>query len=345
MSLVKQIQELNYKGKSVKVFELSHTSGLRAVISNYGCILMKLQVPDKMGAYRDVVLGFDKIENYWDEKYLQSYPYFGAIIGRYANRIKGASFVLDGQIINTSNNQQGNTLHGGFEGFDKKVWDVVNIKEEENPSISFEYISVDTEEGFPGNLKTIFTLTLLENSLKYTIEATTDMPTAVNLTYHPYFNLDSGASINKQKAKINAKFWLEQDADFCANGNLIPTAKTNYDFSNWKFVAQDWNKEDGYDQSFVVDKKKGELEVVAEAISSDANLHLQVLSTEDLVHFYTGRWIPHIQGKNEVQYGSFSGYCFETQGYPNAVNIESFPNTILRPGDTYKQTTIYQFNK
>lgn len=344
MSAINLIQQFTYKNKQVNVYELIHTSGARAVISNYGCILMKLQVRDKIGSFRDVILGFDNIEQYWSEKYLQSYPYFGAFIGRYSNRIKNASFPLNGKNMNVSANQNGNILHGGFEGFDKKIWDVVNVESEKNPSISFEYISADTEEGFPGNLKTIFRVTLKENSLEYSIEASTDSPTAVNLTYHPYFNLDPvAASVNNQKAIIHADFWLEQDADFCTTGKLIPTSNTEYDFSNWKSILQNWNKEQGYDQSFVVNKTEEALRIVAEAISSDANLQMQVISTEPIVHFYTGKWIPAIQGKDQLQYGAFSGYCFETQHHPNAVNIDSFPNTILNPEDKYFHQTIYKF--
>jgi aldose 1-epimerase len=343
MSVINQIQQVAYKGKSVKVFELTHESGAKALISNYGCILMKLSVRDKADQLRDVVLGFDTIEEYWSEAYLKNYPYFSAIIGRYANRIKGASFPINGKQIQVSNNKDGNILHGGFEGFDKKVWDVVEIKNDINPSITFQYVSADAEEGFLGTLTTKFSVTLHANSLEYDIEASTDAPTAVNLSYHPYFNLDASASVNKQKAIIHANHWLEQDEDFCVTGKLIPTAGTNYDFSQWNTISQDWNKVAGYDQTFVANKTNGELSLLAEALSSDANLHMQVLSTEPVVHFYTGKWIPTVQGKQQLTYCAFSGYCFETHAHPNAVNIDSFPNTILRPGESYKHKTIYKF--
>ena len=344
MSSVNKIQELNYKGKPVYVYELTHSSGAKAVISNYGCILMKLQVQDKTGSFRDVVLGFDTIESYWEPSYLKSYPYFGAIIGRYSNRIKKASFFLNEKQINVSTNQGENCLHGGYEGFDKKVWDVIEIRNEKDPCISFKYYSADAEEGFPGNLTTTFTIKLGANFLEYTIEANTDADTAVNLTYHPYFNLDpASASINTQKAIIHANNWLEQDEDFCTTGKLIPTVNSEYDFLKWKTIIQEWNKTDGYDQSFVANKSTEEMDLVAEALSSDANLHLQVISTEPIVHFYTGKWIPEISGKNNIVYGAYSGFCFETQHHPNAVNVPSFPNTIFTPNQTYKQTTIYQF--
>lgn len=344
MSSVKEIQQITHKGQTIKVFELLHESGNKAVISNYGCVLMKLIVKDKQGGWRDVVLGFDTIEGYFDDDYLKGYPYFGAVMGRYANRITGASFMLNGQHIKLADNNGGSTLHGGFEGFDKKIWEVVEIKNGENSSISFQYISPDGEEGFPGTLTTTFTVTLTESSLQYCIEAITDAATAVNLSYHPYFNLDDNlTTVNEQKAKLHAKHWLKQDDNFCLTGKIIAAENTDYDFTNWKRVAQEWNKEDGYDQTFVADKKNGELSLMAEAMSSDGNLCMEVYSTAPVLHFYTGKWIPQVKGKNGLAYGPFSGYCFETHQFPNSVNIPVFPDTILRPGEVHRQTTIYQF--
>jgi aldose 1-epimerase len=304
---------------------------------------MKLSVLDKIGQYRDVVLGFDDIQEYLSEPYLKGYPYFSAIIGRYANRIKGASFEINGKTIQVTNNKDGNILHGGHEGFDKKVWDVLEIKEEENPSIIFQYVSADAEEGFPGTLTTTFTVTLLSNGLAYTINAKTDTTTAVNLSYHPYFNLDNTADINNQKAIIHSSNWLEQDDQFCVTGNLIPTENSKYDFSSWKNIVQEWNNQAGFDQSFAVNKADAKLSIMAEAVSSDNNLHMQVLSTEPIVHFYTGKWIPNIKGKNELTYGPYSGFCFETHKHPNAVNILHFPNTLLNPNEIYQHHTIYKF--
>lgn len=344
MSSIKEIQQIPYRDKTIRVFELQHEGGNKAIISNYGCVLMKLIVKDKQSSLRDIVLGFDTMEEYFSEDYLKGYPYFGAVMGRYANRIKGASFNLDGQHIQLADNKNGNTLHGGFEGFDKKIWEVAEIKNDANPSISFQYTSPDGEEGFPGTLTSTFTVTLTDSLLQYSIEAITDVATAVNLSYHPYFNLDENSSmVHEQKAKLHTKHWLEQDDNFCLTGNLIPTENSGYDFSHWEPVSQVWNKDDGYDQTFVADKKNGELSLMAEAMSSDGNLCMEVYSTEPVVHFYTGKWIPQVKGKNGLAYGPFSGYCFETQQYPNAVNISAFPNTILRPGEVHRQTTIYQF--
>lgn len=342
--MINEIKPVINGGKTIRVFELQHESGIKAIISSYGCILMKLLVKDKKDKWRDVVLGFDTIEEYLAGDYLKGYPYFGAVMGRYANRIKGASFLLDGSKVALADNKNGNTLHGGFEGFDKKVWDVIEVKDETNPSISFQYISPDGEEGFPGKLTTKFTVTITAAALQYKIEAITDAATAVNLSYHPYFNLDENSStVNEQNIKIHAKYWLEQDDDYCVTRKLIATENTPYDFSSWQPVSQVWNKVDGYDQSFVADKNDAELSPMAEAKSSDGNLHMQVYSTEPVVHFYTGKWIPQVKGKNGIEYGSFSGYCFETHQYPNAVNIPALPNTILQPGQVLQQTTIFKF--
>lgn len=342
MSSVKELQQITYKGQTIKVFELLHESCSKAVISNYGCVLMKLIVKDKQGKWRDVVLGFDTIEEYFDDAYLKDYPYFGTVLGRYVNRIKGASFILGEQFIQLSDNEGGSTLHGGTEGFDKKVWQVVEVKDDINPSVTFQYTSPDGEEGFPGTLTTTFTVTLMASSLQYSIEAVTDAATAVNLSYHPYFNLDNiSSTVNEQKAKLHAKHWLEQDEDFCLTGNFIAAEFSDYDFSDWEPVSQTWNKEDGYDQTFVAEKTGNEVSLMAEAMSSDGNLHMQVFSTELVVHFYTGKWIPPVKGKNGIVYGPFSGYCFETHQYPKAVNIPAFPTTILQPGEVCRQTSIY----
>lgn len=329
---------------AIRVFELTHASGCKAVLSNYGCVLMKLLVQDKTSMYRDVVLGFDSITSYWQKDYLKGYPYFGTVLGRYANRIKGASFIYEGKKYNLTANKDGNTLHGGAQGFDQKVWEVVAIKNEADPSITFQYVSPAGEEGFPGKITVQFTATLSSNAFTYQLTATTDAPSPVNLSYHPYFNLDGYAAvIGQQQAIIHASHWLEQDEDFCLTGRFLPTASSHYDFGTWKPICQSWNQQDGYDQSFVVDQNDKTSTIVAEAISSDKNLHLKVISTEPVVHFYTGKWIPRIVGKSLVQYGPFSGYCFETHQFPNAINIVSFPSTILLPHQEIMHRTTYQF--
>ena len=344
MSSVKIIQQTTHQNKELFVYELKLSNGSAAVITNYGGILMSLLMPDKDGLIRDVVLGFDKVEQYWSEEYLENYPYFGAVIGRYANRIKGGSFVLENKEVILSKNIGENILHGGFEGFDKKVWEVIEVKEGNECSLMLQYTSEDGEEGFPGKLITRIRFELFEKELKYSIEAFCDKATAINLTYHPYFNLDiNKAKIDKQQAKIYSDYWLEQDEDFCTTGQLISVKDTAYDFTNWQKIAQPWNENDGYDQSFVIYNHMKEINLVAEAMSSDHKMHLQVFSDAPIVHFYTGKYIPELMGKEQQNYKPFCGYCFETHQYPNAVNISHFPLTILKPNEIYKQSTFYKF--
>ncbi len=333
MNNIKILKEFKKNGQSVFVYELTCADGTSAVISNYGCILSKLFVKDSEGELRDVLLGFDEMEDYFAEEYLNSYPYFGAVIGRYANRIKDASFKIESEEINLTKNTADNCLHGGKEGFDKKIWEPILLVCDPHPSVTLQYISADGEEGFPGDLKTKFTFTLFPNAFEYKFECTTNKATAVNLTYHPYFNLDKKHdNLGAQKVKINANFYLEQDAEFCATGALTPVAKTAYNFKDWKFVLEEWNIAEGYDQSFVIDKSFSEFLPAAEAISSDELLQLKVFTTEQVIHFYTGKYIPNLRGKQDGAYGPFCGFCFETHGYPNAVNIADFPNSILQPG-------------
>ena len=344
MSSVKIIQQTKHKDKEVFVYELKNSNGYSAIISNYGGILMSLKVPDKDSVVRDVVLGFDKVEQYWSAEYLENYPYFGAVIGRYANRIKNAEFRLLNKKNDLSKNSAENILHGGFEGFDKNVWGIIGLQEGEECELKLQYISEDGEEGFPGKLTTTIHFELLDDGLKYTLEATCDDYTAINITYHSYFNLDiNKETVGEQQAKIYSDQWLEQDEEFCATGNLIAVKNTLYDFNEWKKVAQVWNEKDGYDQSFITAEQIFKMNLVAEARSSDQKIHLQVFSDAPIVHFYTGKYIPEITGKDIQNYKPFCAYCFETQLYPNAVNIPDFPSTILIPDEVYKQTTIYKF--
>ncbi len=344
MSSVQLISEVKYHNKTIAVYELKEKEGTTAIISNYGCILMSLVVKDKNGNARDVVLGFDKIEDYLDEKYLEGYPYFGAIIGRYANRIKDGSFSLNGKYIQLAQNNGTSTLHGGAEGFDKKIWDIVQIKSTPYPSLVMEYKSKDGEEGFPGTLTTTISFRLLQNELQYEITAFTDATTIINFTHHSYFNLDKNhSSVHEQHVRINANNWLQQDDEFCVTGHLNPVENSPYDFNSWQPVSQPWNKQDGYDQTFVISKSGDLLRLAAEAKSSDESLHMKVFTTLPVVHFYTGKWIPEIKGKKGSLYKPFCAYCFETQHYPNAVNIPHFPNTLLNPGEVYLQKNCYRF--
>jgi aldose 1-epimerase len=329
-------------GEDIYLFALHNSKGTKVLISNYGAIISSFEVKQPNGQTNDIVLGFDKMEDYIAPSYLHNYPWLGAAVGRYGNRIKDASFKIDGHSYQLSRNNGSDQLHGGTTGFDKKVWRLVSFS---GTALELHYLSPDGEEGYPGNLSVTIRFELGEtNELSYEYTAVCDQPTAVNLTHHGYFNLDNDkGSIAQHEVKLYSTQYLEQGDNFVATGRLINTKNTPYDFSQWKKISRDWNPADGYDQSFVVDNKNDTTPgLVAEARSPQSGLQLEVWSTEPVVHFYTGKYIPSIKGKQGIMYGPYSAFCLETQVHPNAVNISHFPNTILRPGETYRQKTLYR---
>jgi len=328
-------------GKDIYLFTLRNDSGTEALITNYGAILMayKIHMPD--GSINDIILGFTGVHEYLSAGYLKQYPYFGAAVGRYANRIKGGTFKIDEEKFFLTKNWGDDQLHGGFDGFDKKVWEVVSFDKECN-ILELKYHSEDTEEGFPGDLEVQISFELNDdNDLIYIYKATCDMPTAVNLTHHDYFNLNNGeGTITDHELKIYSDKVLEQDEGLTSTGNYIAVADTKFDFHKFRSINEKSNG--GYDQSFVIDKTNDQLAIVAEVCSKKSGLKLQLMTTEPVVHFYSGQGIPTLKGKNGIEYGLYSGFCLETQKHPNAINIPKFPNTILRPGETYHQKTVYK---
>lgn len=328
-------------GEDIYLFTLFNERGTTVGITNYGATICSFKLMEPDGTYNDIVLGFDKVEDYFSPTYLEGYPYFGCIVGRYANRIKNGHFKIDDQEFQVAKNKGGDHLHGGLEGFDKKIWQFVSASD---THLRLRCLSPDGEEGYPGNLSVEIHFELTENDeLQYEFFAEADRATAVNLTHHSYFNLHNGqGKIDNHIIRIASDRILEQDDNFVVTGKEIPVAGTRYDFTQPKPVGRDWIAEDGYDQSFVLHETNGELQLAAEVQSENADLSLQVYTTEPLVHFYTGKWIPPIKGKNDTSYGPYSGLCLETQKHPNAVNIPHFPNTILRPGETYRTKTVYK---
>lgn len=331
-------------GQDVYLFTLKNKLGTTAEISNYGAIIRALNVRLPGKEVVDVVLGLDKMQDYISPDYLSAYPYLGAVIGRYGNRIGKGKFTLEGKEYNLINNNGPDHLHGGLSGFDKKVWKYIE-QDDDSSSLLLEYTSVDGEEGYPGKLTVQIKFELNdENELAYSFDAVTDNTTIVNLTHHSYFNFHNGAGqITDYKLRIEADAWLEQDSNFVTTGNLLPAADSSYDFRSLRTISQGWNAETGYDQSFVrsgigIDR------AAAEVISDDAGLRMEIFTTEPVVHFYTARWLGPFTGKGGQPYGPYSGFCLETQIHPNAINIPSFPNTILKPGETYQSKTIYKFS-
>jgi len=331
-------------GKGIYLYSLRNINKTEVLISNYGAIILAYKVCMPDGTFNDIVLGFDKMQDYLSAEYLRIYPFMGAAVGRYANRIKDACFKIGDKEFQVSKNWGEDQLHGGFEGFDKKVWDFVSFDEQCN-ILQLKYSSPDGEEGFPGNLEVNVCFELNDDDdLIYEYTATCDQPTAINLTHHGYFNLNNGAgTIDEHEIKIYSDKILEQDKNLVVTGNYISVENTKYDFREFHQIGERLNG--GYDQSFVVDKENGQLSIVAEARSKQAGLRLQVLTTEPLVHFYTAQGFPTIKGKNNIEYGPYSGFCFETQKHPNAINIPKFPSTLLKPGEKYHQKNVYKVSK
>lgn len=338
----RQFYSTNSEGKDIYLITLRNQLGTEVSITNYGAILRSFNVL-RNGEPTDLVLGFDRIEDYWSASYRQQYPYFGAAIGRYANRIADARFGLNGNMVHLNANQGNDQLHGGFHGFDSKIWDIFELGGPDEAFVTLQYRSPAGEENYPGNLTVNLRFELAEDSdeLSLSFSARTDAPTAVNLTHHSYFNLNNGeGNISNHQVKINAGHYLEQNESLVVSGRLLPVANTPLDFTSYRRVDQNWNEEIGFDQTFVLDQAPGQLRPAAETWLG--SLGLSILTDQPVVHFYTGKYIPIIGGKNGQEYGPYSGFCFETQTHPNAVNIPAFPNTILYPGQEYVNRTVYK---
>ncbi len=333
-------------GLEVSLFTLSNTKGTEVLITNLGATITSFKLKNADGSVNDIVLGFEKIEDYAGADYLAQYPWFGCAVGRVANRIKNAEFTIDDKKYSVGRNNGNNQLHGGFEGFDKKVWHKTAMGDSPDCFLELKYVSPDGEEGFPGNLEVVIRFELNNNDeLSYQYTATCDKPTIVNLTHHGYFNLNNGeGDIRDHEVKIYGSLTLDQDEELVANGSLTPVENTLFDFSDFVRVGDRLTKVAEYDKSYVADKKNdgSSLSLMAEVRLAASKLLLQVYSTEPIVHFYTGKWIPIVEGKNGTSYGAFSGLCLETHKHPNAINIPHFPTTILRPGEAYSTRTIYK---
>lgn len=329
-------------GEDIYLFTLRNTSGMEICVSNYGGIVTSWKWPMQRGVFYELLLGFDKLEDYFNPVYLQHYPWMGAAIGRYANRIKNARFTIEGTEFVLPANNFTEHLHGGDNGFDKTIWNIVRVDEQE---VVLSHTSPAGHGGYPGKLDVLLTFSVSDNGFGYRFTATSDAATPVNLTHHGYFNLDNGAgTISEHEIRIPADYVLAQGENFVPGGDLIPVSGTPYDFRQWRKINVNSAMPNGFDQSFVV-KEKGKSErplLAAEARSLVSGITLRVFSTEPVVHFYTGSYIPVVRGHHGVEYGPFSGFCLETQIHPNAVNVPSFPTTILHPGETYVQETFYE---
>ena len=335
-------------GQTADHYTLRNKNGMEVKITNYGGLITHLNTPDKSGVFGDVVLGYDSLSGY-----LKASPFFGALVGRYGNRIGKAKFTLDGKTYTLAANNGPNSLHGGLKGFDKVIWKT-EVLEGQN-ALKLTYVSKDGEEGFPGNLSTevIYRLTD-DNALEIEYTATTDKPTVVNLTNHSYFNLNGGKSdVLNHEISINADNFIPVDATLIPTGEVRSVKSTVFDFTKPVTIGAGINdpKDEqiklggGYDHCWVVNGSKDSLRLAATAYEPTSGRFMEVFTTEPAVQFYTGNFLKgDITGKNGVVYGKRSGFCFETEHYPDSPNQPSFPSVVLRPGETYKTKTVYKFS-
>jgi aldose 1-epimerase len=329
-----------YQGANVFIFTLRNSQGMTVSVSNYGGIIQSIQVPDKTGNPVDVVLGFDTIQEYWLAEYVQKKAYVGSVIGRYANRIAAGKFATDGKTYQVSTNVGKHQLHGGNLGFDKKVWEVLSSS---NQELVLTYLSKDEEEGFPGNVLVHMRFNLAEtNELSISMTAQTDEATPLNLTHHGYFNLEGSGHIGSQVLQIASNYILKQNADYVPTGELKRVEGTAHDFTKPKAIASDWDASVGYDQTFVVDAVHQK--AAATVYAPQSGICMELFTNQPAVHFYSATFLADMKGKNGVYYGPCSGFCLEDQIHPDAVNHAHFPNTILRPGETYTHETRYVFS-
>lgn len=341
MKIHKSQPLFQHHGDDVFLFTLTNSNGLEACISNLGAIIQSFKVP-RDGKLIDIVLGFDVMEQYLDPEYLKTMTYLGAIIGRYANRVENSQIVIDGQTFPISPNLPPHQLHGGFEGFDRKVWKLIDFNDQ---LLKFSYLSKDLKEGYPGNLLVYISFSLTNNNeLIISTEASTDKATAINLTHHDYFNLNGSGRIDDHFVQISASNFLGQYDDYVANGEIIAVKGTKFDFNVSKPIKQNWDSNLGYDQSFLIDKEYGAFGYAASAYSEKSGIKLEVFTDEPTVHFYTGNHLGINSGKNGQIYEPLTAFCFETQHHCNAVHLANFPSTILRPGEIYSHQTQYRIN-
>ena len=337
-------------GTSVDLYTLNNANGFEAKITNYGGIVVSLNVPDRQGKVSDVVLGFDTFESYRG-----SHPYFGALIGRYGNRIGKAKLVLDGVEYTLAANNGENHLHGGLRGYDKVVWKAEVVEDDDDPSLRLEYLSKDMEEGYPGNLSVEVEYRLTDdNGLRIDYRATTDKKTVVNLTHHSYFNLkDAGASdILGHEMMIDADRFTPVAEGLIPSGEVRSVGGTPLDFRQPVAIGARIDQNDpqlkfggGYDHNWVLKGQDGSLALAARVYEPTTGRVMEVYTTEPGLQFYSGNFLDGSQvGKGGLRYEHRSGFCLETQHFPDSPNKPDSPSTVLEPGRVYTHTTIYKFS-
>jgi len=331
-------------GKEVFQFTLSNENGMTLKLINYGGIVTHLLVPDKNGKTEDIVLGYDSLLQYLDDT-----PYFGALVGRYGNRIAKGKFTLDGTNYQLPINNGENHLHGGVKGFDKVVWDAEDFVFAERAGVILSYLSKDDEEGYPGNLDVKVTYSLTnENELKINYEATTDKATIVNMTHHGYFNLkgQGNGDVLDHQLLLMADHYVPVDQNLIPTGELKKVKNSVMDFTTPHSIGSRIAEvEGGYDHTWVLNDFDGKkIRLVAKVKEPKSGRVMEVYTDQPGIQFYTGNFLDgSLTGKQGKVYNKHSGFCLETQHYPDSPNQPDFPSVVLRPGEKYETGTVYRF--
>lgn len=345
-------------GRQVDLYHFTNANGIELQVINYGGIIVSLKTPNVEGEFNDIVLGFDSLETYLSEEYRQANPYFGAIIGRYGNRIADGEFSLNGDTYTLATNDGSNHLHGGDKGFDKVLWEAEPFENESGSGLVLRYTSEDGEEGYPGKLETQVTYTLTDDDeLVVEYKATTDKATPVNLTQHSYFNLKGEGS----DTMLDHQLMINADAFTPVSESLIPTGEirsvegTPFDFTQLTAIGERIEQDNeqlsyggGYDHNFVLARDSAasdELVLAAKVWEPQSGRMVEVSTTEPGIQFYSGNFLDgSLTGKQGQSYGHRSGFALETQHFPDSPNQEDFPSTILEPNETYRSRTVYRFS-
>jgi aldose 1-epimerase len=350
VSIEKKIYGTTPSGEKIDCYTLKNQKGMEVNIITYGGIITSLKVPDKYGVSEEVVIGFNSLEPYTKDN-----PYFGALIGRFCNRIAKGRFTLDGKEYSLATNDGSNHLHGGETGFNSVIWSVIEAMEGDLATLKLKYVSKDMEEGYPGNLTVFVTYTLKnDNSLDVLYEATTDKKTVVNLTQHSYFNLsgDFTKPILDNEIVIDADKLVPVDADLIPTGKLTDVTNTPFDFRKPKVIGKDIEAKDdqlikgkGYDHCWVLNNQDKGDRFAASAYNPTSGRLLEVFTDQPGVQFYTGNFLDGTMPmRNGGMYEHRTGFCFETQQYPDAPNQKNFPSVVLNPKESYKTKTTFKFS-
>ena len=341
MEIKKKTFGILSNGKKIKLYTLK-AGDLKFSLTNFGAAWTSLIVPSRKGK-DDVLLGYSGLDGYLNNK-----PYIGVTVGRFANRINGASFNLNGKTFNIDANEENNSLHSGWRGFDKLVWKSESYEENEGVYIRFELESPDGDGGFPGNFKAVINYGLTKsNEIICDYHAKCDQPCPVNLTNHAYFNLagEGKGNILSHELKLNCSSYVEVNDQNIPTGKIIPVSGTVFDFNSRRKICHNISKPfNGYDHCYVVDGKQDELRPCAEVYESYSGRSMKVFTSQPSVQFYTGNYLDIVTGKNGSYYSKHTGFCLETQHYPDSPNNPNFPSCIIEPGTEYHEKAVFSFD-